>query len=51
MEEFIVLTLLFLFLVATAGFFVWWWIKIHETYQQPSLLVDLKNWLVNKLRG
>lgn len=41
-------------IVVTVGFgacLLWGYIKIHEVYGVPHPLVDLKNWIIRKLRG
>ena len=41
-------------LVVIVGFgacLLWGYIKIHEVYGARHPLVDLKNWIIRKLRG
>jgi hypothetical protein len=41
-------------LVVIVGFgacLLWFYIKINEVYGVPHPLIDLKNWIIRKLRG
>ena len=52
--EMIISLIVIVVTVVTVGFgacLLWGYIKIHEVYGVPHQLVDLKNWIIRKLRG